>query len=90
MKKFIIPEDSKLLKIENNAFVYTAIQSLSFPEKLKEIGESAFDNCPMLKIVEIKSKIESINKYAFTCCKNTIFLVPYWLSDYFLSLYLLI
>ena len=59
----IIPNNVKV--IEKNAFYYTSIKHVEFPEGLTTIGESAFQ-CKLEGTIEIPSTVTSIGKNAFT------------------------
>ena len=50
---------------------FEKIVSISIPDSVKKIGESAFCNCLALKEIKLISKnLEEIDDYAFTGCKN--------------------
>ena len=50
---------------------FEKIVSISIPDSVKKIGESAFCNCLALKEIKSVSKnLEEIDDYAFTGCKN--------------------
>ncbi len=50
---------------------FEKIVSVSIPDSVKKIGESAFCNCLALKEIKYVSKnLEEIDDYAFTGCKN--------------------
>ena len=61
----------KLSRIEQSAFNSTAIETINF-DKLKLLGDRAFENCANLKQVNI-SKCQQLNivgKSVFSCCDN--------------------
>ncbi len=50
---------------------FEKIVSISIPDSVKKIGESAFCNCLALKEIKLMSKnLEEIDDYAFTGCKS--------------------
>ena len=56
--------------IGNNAFCWSHIREISFPEGLKTICAGAFYNCSFLKKVVLPSSLEYLSKSAFSGCKN--------------------
>ena len=59
----IIPDNVKV--IEKDAFYYTSIKQVEFPEGLTTIGEAAFQ-CKLEGTIVIPSTVTSIGKNAFT------------------------
>ncbi len=59
-----------LEKIDDEAFTYSNIVSLTLPDSVKEIGAMAFRRCGLLSSVTIgeNSKLEHIGKQAFAEC----------------------
>ena len=53
-----------------NAFSNSTIQSVSFPNSLKYICDSAFNGCNNLKSISIPEGVEAIGDYAFNACQN--------------------
>lgn len=78
LKKVIIPENSQLTVIGNNAFSFTSIEILNLPLHITEIGENAFFFSKKLKKVEIpiNSDLKIISKGAFANTSIQCFTVP--------------
>ena len=70
LKKVTFAENSKVDNIGNNAFAHTAISTISIPDSVTSIGDSAFANCTKLNGIKIgkNSKLESIGAGAFSYC----------------------
>lgn len=69
LKKFEIPDDSKLEIIEEGAFFGSfQLESFKFPSELTIIGEKSFSFCRQLKSIEFaqNSKLKIIGKEAFS------------------------
>ena len=60
--------DEQAPVIDNFAFLATTIESVTFCEDLKSIGEEAFAGCALLTTVTIPKKVETIKKGAFYLC----------------------
>ena len=54
--------------IGEQAFCGTAIESISIPDSVEEMGPSCFSSCPNLKTVSIGADISEIPRWAFNCC----------------------
>ena len=69
----IVSLSESLESIGKEAFEATGITELVTPSELKEIGESAFENCQNLKIVDMSNstKLTTIDSQAFWLNKNT-------------------
>ena len=69
LSDIVIPDG--VLKIDNSAFQYTAITSVTIPATVTEIGTTAFGYCTSLKEVNFAegSALTKINNYAF---RNTV------------------
>ncbi len=68
---FTIPsliEGIPVTKIGNGAFRYSEITSVTIPEGVTDIGESAFDSCKNLKKITIPDSVKTIGKGAFSWC----------------------
>jgi len=78
-------EGSQLETIGANAFCYTPITSISFPQSIKKIDSYAFQNCKSLLTVTFEgtdteegSSLQMIGQRAFANCINlTSFAFPY-------------
>lgn len=73
-----ILNEEKDISLEKEAFMYSLIESISFPPELVQIGEKSFFNCSHLQIVEIveNSKLREINPDIFDSNHSIIFMVP--------------
>ena len=68
-----IPEkigDLTVTRIEDYAFHYKALTSVTLPSGLTEIGDEAFYACEGLKKITIPSEVTTIGYQAFMHCKN--------------------
>ena len=54
--------------VGEEAFCGTAIESISIPDSVEEIGTSCFSSCHNLKTVSIAADITEIPRWAFNCC----------------------
>ena len=62
---------AEIEELKNALFVgYTNLKTVTLPETLIKIGESAFDQCSALKTITIPSKVNSIGAYAFAGCSS--------------------
>lgn len=60
---------AKVHTIEKNAFLScTTLKKITFPDGLKEIGDSAFMSCTSLESVILPDSVENIGKSAFAAC----------------------
>lgn len=58
------------IEIAKSAFSGSKVQSVSFPNSLKTIGENAFSNCMDLTSVNIPFSVTNIGDFAFCNCQN--------------------
>ena len=68
-----------LQEIRTQAFLTTAVESLTFPESMRIIHGYAFNYCRMLEMVEFSKSMERVEGSAFNCCnalKEVTFLNP--------------
>ncbi len=68
-----------LQEIRTQAFLSTAVESLTFPESMRIIHGWAFNYCGMLEMVEFSKGMERVEESAFNCCnalKEVTFLNP--------------
>lgn len=72
LSSIIFEENSNLLSIGMQAFIWAPIQSITFPEGLLEIGIAAFDACPNLASISIPSTVTSIGHSVFSDCPSLI------------------
>ncbi len=80
--EIIIPQDSALDTIGNNAFESAKITSISLPEAVTVINSETFKNAENLKAVELGSNVSQISKSAFEGTKSlTEINLPDTLSD---------
>ena len=68
LSKVIFAKGSSLKKIGADAFSFTAITSITIPEKVTSIGDHAFNMCNKLKKAVIGDKVTTIGAYAFESC----------------------
>ncbi len=59
---------SSLHTLAHGAFYETALDSITLPDALEEIGPYAFAYCDSLRVVRMGSKVRSIGSYCFTEC----------------------
>ena len=59
---------SNVVTIASDAFIGTALETIEFPDTLKNIGENAFSYSSLTK-VDIPSSVESIGESAFAGCR---------------------
>ncbi|MBQ8288067.1 MAG: leucine-rich repeat domain-containing protein [Clostridia bacterium] len=70
-KNSVIPDDSSVIRIGNNAFAGSSITSLIIPDDVTEIGEAAFEDCVLLEELIVGCGITtaaSLNAEAFSGC----------------------
>ena len=74
----VVPNNSELQSIDEQAFFASSIVSIFFPENLTYIEKDAFRACYNLRLIEIdeKSKLKSINSDKFSGCQNLSIMVP--------------
>ena len=60
----------KVTAIDNGAFATLDIYSITIPNSVTYIGESAFDGCKILNSVKMPNSITTIEKRAFANCKD--------------------
>lgn len=72
MTTFVIPSDSKLSKIIDLAFQYSAITSISFPKTLTFLGVNSFQYCQSLKSVTFaaETNLPSLGGGVFKSCTS--------------------
>ena len=69
VSEYIIGADAE--EIKDYAFYNsTALQSITLPETLTEIGEGSFEGCTGLTSIAIPANVATINDYAFAGCTN--------------------
>lgn len=68
--KGVIVFDGEIKTIGSQAFQWTRLKSVSFPESITSIGEQAFYNCENLIFVTIPSSVTSIGGSAFSGCNS--------------------
>ncbi|MGN0807850.1 MAG: leucine-rich repeat protein [Candidatus Coproplasma sp.] len=56
--------------VANEAFRYSDVKTITFPQSLKSIGAVAFAECIFLTSLRIPASVERIGKYAFRGCKS--------------------
>ena len=56
--------------IGKNAFMGSHLASITIPDSVTTLGNSAFENCKDLKEVTIPANVTSIGDYCFTICGN--------------------
>ena len=66
-----------LKTIENEAFMWCAVQEVALPEGVEEIGAAAFW-CAGLKEISIPRSVRWIGEYAFYNCRNLKKIVTFW------------
>ena len=64
--------------IGKNAFSNTSIVSLSMPDSLTKVGQSAFEYCKDLKVLKIGKNVKTIEDYAF---QNSSFLDSVYIPE---------
>ena len=68
-----IPTDGSVIRIGNNAFAGSGIQSLVIPDAVTEIGEAAFENCTALTELTVGKGITTaaaLNAKSFMGCSS--------------------
>ena len=74
-KDIIIPgehEGLPVVKIKDNAFLNSSIESVKIPNTVQIIGKSAFADCINLEIIVIPNSVTHILENAFYGCNNLI------------------
>ena len=61
---------SRIKTIEGGAFAWSAIETLTLPEGLEEIGSAAFANCAKLTALTFPSSLRTIGYQAFHDCTS--------------------
>ena len=64
----IFGDESNLKTIGNRAFGFTGLTTITLPDSVETIGDSAFDHCDKLTSVTLGSGLKSIGNYAFNYC----------------------
>ena len=66
LKHVVIPDG--MTKICNYLFYESGLESITIPNSVTTIGNSAFCNCKSLASVTIPDSVTIIDEYAFSCC----------------------
>ena len=66
LRNIVIPEG--IIAIGKSAFSGSSVVSVTLPTTLREIEQSAFENCPNLKSVKCNEGLEKIDYAAFSGC----------------------
>ena len=69
-KNSVIPDDGSVTKIVCAFAGNEAITSITIPDAVKSIGESAFYNCTGLTSITIPDGMQRIGDYAFSFCRS--------------------
>ena len=56
--------------LETMVFTYPEVKSITIPDSVTSIGDSAFENCSGLTSITISDSVTSIGSYAFSWCSN--------------------
>lgn len=67
-EEYVIPDGVTVIGV--GAFAYRIFNSVTIPESVKEINDSAFRNCDNLTSIYIPDSVEFIDFYAFQDCKH--------------------
>ncbi len=70
LKNVVFKENSKLKRIDDEAFYKQPIESINFPKSLEYIGERAFEDCDELSELFIPMNVNFIGQDAFNSCDN--------------------
>jgi hypothetical protein len=73
LKNIVMPEiaeGAEKYAIEEHAFYYTSVSSVSFPKTLTSIGRCAFEGCALITEVTIPDNVTSLGSYSFKNCKR--------------------
>ena len=68
VKNFIVPDGIKNIKYE--AFAYSAVENIKFPNSLLYIDIRAFEGCYGLSTIKFPKSLLKIDDYAFRDCDN--------------------
>ena len=70
LKTVAFATGSQVVSLSQSAFAETAIETITLPDSLKELGESVFSECHSLRMVvwPSNSKLATIPAYAFQGC----------------------
>lgn len=69
LTEIVFPDGSQLTSIGNTSFAKSAITSISIPEGVTTIDNSAFNGCASLTSVTLPTTLEKIGYLAFLNCK---------------------
>ncbi len=65
-----------LTSIDDEAFMGTAVEAISLPDRIQAIGSCAFANCTQLLRIVIPASVTSIADNAFAGCSGLIIIAP--------------
>jgi len=68
VRSISLPET--IVSLENFAFTYAAISSIDLPERLKKVGDYAFNGCKNLTELDLPDSVVKVGDHAFDGCKN--------------------
>lgn len=60
----------RVVRIDNYAFYYSGLSSVSIPDSVISIGDYAFSDCDLLTNITIPNSVTSIGDYAFYFCAS--------------------
>ena len=73
LEEIIIPSTYKgkaVTALADNAFSEAKVKSITIPDSVTSIGDSAFENCSSLTSIEIPDSVTSIDYQAFSSCSS--------------------
>ena len=68
VRSISLPET--IVSLENFAFTYAAISSIDLPERLKKVGDYAFNGCKNLTELDLPDSVVKVGDHVFDGCKN--------------------
>ena len=68
LKSINIP--NSIIKIDQEAFVYSGLETITIPDSVTSIGPAAFESCGSLTSITIPDSVTSIGGYAFYNCTS--------------------